>query len=124
VYLVNWHFESWHRNSVLRFSLTPPCAKAKRSKAGMRLATAPIAIALVGCDQRSSYWTAFVYPNGADLNTHFEMNGFETFEQCQQGAINSIRGFGHGDRADYECGYKCEARASLGGISVCKETRK
>lgn len=81
-------------------------------------------LALAGCDQRPNEWKAFVYPNGADLTTHFEMPGFKTFEKCQQASINAIRGFGHADDADYECGFKCEPRAELGGINVCKETRK
>jgi hypothetical protein len=90
----------------------------------MKAMVALAALALLGCDQRPDYWTAFVYPNGSDLGTHFEMPGFKSFEQCQQSAINAIRGFGGGDRSDYECGYKCGAKAGFGGMSVCKETRK
>lgn len=87
-------------------------------------------LALAGCDQRPDEWTAFVYPDGADLTEHFEMRGFKSFEQCQQSAINSIRGFERTEptderaAADYECGYKCAPDPKLGGINVCKETRK
>ena len=87
------------------------------------LALVPM-LALLGCDQRPDYWTAFVYPNGADLGTHFEMQGFKSFEHCQQSAINAIRGFKQTPISTYECGYKCEAGAGLGGVKLCKETRK
>lgn len=82
------------------------------------------ALALGGCDQRPDEWSAFVYPDRGDLTTHVEMRGFKTFDQCQTAAMNVIRGFGYTDRADYECGHKCEPRPDLGDVNICKETRR
>jgi len=79
---------------------------------------------VAGCDQRPDQWDAFVYPNRNDLTVHEEIAGFKTFELCQSAAINRLRTLPDPDGGDYECGYKCEPRADLDGINVCKETRK
>lgn len=77
------------------------------------------------CDNRPDNWTAFIYPEGADIGDYFAMTGFESFEHCQEAAISAIRGFGRAAVADYECGYKCGGSSGLGGgTTVCKETRK
>jgi hypothetical protein len=52
------------------------------------------------------------------------MAGFKTFELCQQAAIDRLRDMHRADEGDYECGYKCRPDPSLGGINVCKETKK
>ena len=53
-----------------------------------------------------------------------EVKGFKTFNLCQQAAIDQLRSLPDPDAGDYECGYKCELHTDLGGINVCKETRK
>lgn len=101
--------------------------------ARVKLATALLAAAvcLGACDNRPATWKGFVYPDGADLGSHVELGSFDTFEQCQASARDVIKGFGRSEEgeqgqsaADYECGFKCAAHASIGGLNVCKETRK
>jgi hypothetical protein len=79
---------------------------------------------LSGCDNRPDQWDAFVYPDRNDLTVSEKIAGFKTFELCQSAALQRLRSNPEPDSGDYECGYKCEPRADLDGISVCKETRK
>lgn len=78
----------------------------------------------MSCDDRPRQWDAFVYPDRNDLSISETIAGFKTFELCQRAAINRLRSLPDPDDGDYECGYMCEARPDLGGINVCKETRK
>lgn len=80
--------------------------------------------ALTACDSRPDQWDAFVYPDADDLTVSVTMAGFKTFELCQQAAIDRLRDMHRADEGDYECGYKCRPDPSLGGINVCKETKK
>ena len=76
-----------------------------------------------GCDSRAEEWTAWVYPNASDLSLSISMNGFATFEQCQEAAIGKLRSFDEPDAGDYDCGYMCRWDARF-ETNVCKETRK
>jgi hypothetical protein len=67
-------------------------------------------------------WTGWVYPNASDLTQEVRLGEFESFEECQIGAINALRSMRATD-GDYECGRRCRYDASI-GINVCKETRK
>lgn len=82
------------------------------------------ALVLGGCDSRPDQWDAFVYPNSADLSGYERISGFKSFELCQRAAIDRMRSIQRESGGDYECGYKCEADPTLGGLNVCKKTRK
>ncbi|WP_313808556.1 hypothetical protein [Sphingobium sp.] len=90
----------------------------------MKWPLALLALSTAACDSRPDQWDAFVYPDRDDLSKHEEIAGFKTFELCQQAAIGRLRTLPDPDTGDYECGYKCEPRADLDGVNVCKETRK
>jgi len=89
-----------------------------------------LALALAGCDLAPKQWRGWVYPNGADLTGDVRLGSFSTFQECQETALEVIRGFDRAEdtedraAADYECGYRCRKDDSLGGLNVCKETRK
>lgn len=84
----------------------------------------PCLVLLVsGCDDRPKSWTAFVYPDGSNLQSSIEMGGFKSFQQCQVAAIRRLRALDDPDQGDYECGYRCEWRPDM-GLNVCKETRQ
>lgn len=78
-------------------------------------------LAVAACDSRPDQWDAFVYP-GDDLLTHEEIRGFQTFELCQQAAIDRLRSKRPDGGGDYECGYKC--KPSEYGGNICETTRK
>lgn len=90
----------------------------------MRIVVAISALLLVGCDNRPDHWDAFVYPDAADLSGYERISGFTSFELCQRAAIDRMRSIQRESGGDYECGYKCESNPNLGGLNVCKETRK
>ena len=96
-----------------------------------------------GCVRRDN-WTAFVFPdqneipNAGDVQ-NFTIGMFSSFQQCQEAAIQRVRFLNaesekvarYSDDEDpvstsaaYECGFKCTPRKNLGGLLVCKETRK
>lgn len=83
-----------------------------------------LALSAVACDSRPDQWDAFIYSDRTDLTKHMEVKGFKTFNLCQQAAIDQLRSLPDPDAGDYECGYKCELHTDLGGIHMCKETRK
>ena len=76
------------------------------------------------CNRGPDQWDAFVYPNRSDLTQNETIKGFKSFELCQQAAISRMRIIEVEEGGDYECGYRCKPDAGLGGINVCKETRK
>jgi len=76
---------------------------------------------LAGCS--SDKWEAFIYPNSSDLTQFTSIGPFQTFEACQQSAINVLKAFKPGD-SDYECGKNCEISSQYGGMNVCEETMK
>ena len=80
------------------------------------------AVALAACDNRPDQWDAFIYPD-VDNQQFERINGFKSFELCQQAAIDRIRSFREPDKADYECGYRCEFKPEY-GTNICKETEK
>jgi hypothetical protein len=82
-----------------------------------------LALLLAGCDDRPKEWTAWVYPDASDLTRSETIRGFNSFERCQEAAIDRLRQFPDPDRGDYECGYMCRYDPGK-GLSVCKETRK
>ena len=79
---------------------------------------------LAGCDSRPNQWDAFVYPNASDLTVSEKIAGFKTFELCQAAALDRLRSVQTEAGGDYECGYRCAPDPAMGGINVCKETRK
>jgi len=83
-----------------------------------------VCFSLAACDQRPKLWQAFVYPDANALTRVVEMGSFETFEQCQQAAIEGLRTLGLAEVGDYECGYRCRRQERYGGVNVCKETRQ
>lgn len=92
------------------------------------IATAAL-IVLGGCS--GSTWTAFVYPDinnipNADEVQNFTIGHFNSFEECQVAAIDRVNNHRAttGRQADYQCGYKCSYREEMGGLLICKETRK
>ena len=90
----------------------------------MRLAALAL-LALAGCDDRPDQWDAFLYNESDDGSvTEYTIEGFKTFELCQQAAQSELLRHGKGPTQDYECGYKCGPSAEYGGMNVCKETRK
>lgn len=89
----------------------------------MRLLALPLLL-LAGCDSRPDQWDAFIYPDAADLSDFERIAGFKSFELCQRAAIDRMRSIQVESGGDYECGHKCEADPAIGGLNVCKETRK
>ena len=75
-----------------------------------------------GCDDRAKEWTAWVYKDKG-LQTYETLQGFKTFDQCQQAAIDKLRTYTDPDAGDYECGYMCRWDARWQS-NICKETRK
>jgi len=96
-----------------------------------------------GCGRQAN-WTAFVFPdeneipNAGDVQ-NYAIGTFGSFQQCQEAAIERVRfmnaeseklaGYSNDEdtiiqSASYECGFKCTPRKNLGGLLVCKETRK
>lgn len=80
-------------------------------------------LALTACDDRPKVWTAWAYPSAADLTVSETVGSFNTFEFCQEAAIERVRSYEQPDAADYECGYMCQFDPAM-QINVCKETRK
>jgi len=90
-----------------------------------------VLLALGGCSGSGADWTAFVYPDienvpNADEVQNYTIGNYETFEQCQEAAINRTRNnyAKNHQQGDYQCGYKCSQREDFGGMLICKETRK
>lgn len=84
-------------------------------------------VCLIACsrdDKGPDQWDAFVYPDIDNMDRHEEYKGFKTFELCQQAAVDRIRLLTDPQNADYECGYRCKPRPDMGGLTICKETRK
>jgi hypothetical protein len=86
-------------------------------------------LSLCGCSGND--WTGFVYPDienipNADQVQNYTIGSYSTFEECQISAIERIRhNYSTTSRqGDYQCGYKCSLRDDLGGLLICKETRK
>jgi hypothetical protein len=79
---------------------------------------------VAGCDKRPDQWDAFVYPDRENMERVETYRGFKTFELCQEAAIGRLRILRDPDGGDYECGYKCAPDESMGGLNVCKETKK
>ena len=75
----------------------------------------------VGC---SDQWEGFVYPNKTDLTTHRNIGHFSSLEDCRAAARGVLAELKAVDRGDYECGKNCDDGSQLGGIKVCKETRR
>lgn len=96
-----------------------------------------------GC-ARQGKWTAFVFPDENEIPNagevqNFTIGTFGSFQQCQEAATQRVR-FLNAESgklarysndedavilsAAYECGFKCTPRKNLGGLLVCKETRK
>jgi len=88
-----------------------------------RWAALTIALVTVSACSPSADWRAWVYPDRNNLAVSQTIGPFQTFEACQQSAINATRLIPDPDNADYECGFKCEPHPTLGG-NVCEETRK
>ena len=78
-------------------------------------------LALGGCG-KSADWTGFVYPYGVEADISVEMGRYETFEQCQAGAINALRPLALAEEVDYACGRGCRFESQY-GMTVCRETR-
>ena len=96
-----------------------------------------------GCVRRDN-WTAFVFPDEDEIPNagevqNYAIGTFGSFQQCQEAAIKRVRfmnaeseklaGYSKDEdiiiqSASYECGFKCTPRKNLGGLLVCKETRK
>jgi hypothetical protein len=82
-------------------------------------------LALAGCDDRPNQWDAYLYNESDDDSiTEYSIEGFKTFELCQEAAQRELLRHGKGPVQDYECGYKCGPPAEYGGLNVCEETRK
>lgn len=81
------------------------------------------AAALTGCDTRPNSWTGWVYPDRNDLTVSISLEGFRTFEQCQEATVGRLRSLPDPAAADYECGYRCRWEPAL-NTNVCKETRR
>lgn len=86
-------------------------------------------LALSGCS--GTDWTAFVFPDIQNIPNSEEVQNYtigtyRTFEECQEASIDRIRSTyaATNRQGDYECGYKCSRRDDLGGMVICKETRK
>lgn len=81
------------------------------------------AMVIVPACSPSADWKAWVYPDKNNLAVSQTIGPFQTFEACQQSAINATRLMPDPDSADYECGFKCEPHPTFSG-NVCEETRK
>lgn len=88
-----------------------------------------VTLAISACSD--SNWTAFVYPDienipNADQVQNFTIGNYKTFEECQEAAIGRMRSnyATTGKQGDYQCGLNCSHRDELGGLLICKETRK
>lgn len=71
----------------------------------------------------SEEWKGWVYPNREDLTKSTEIGPFDTFEKCQQAAVDAVNALSDPKRADYECGLNCRFEANW-KTNICKETRK
>jgi hypothetical protein len=79
---------------------------------------------LLSCGKQEppAFWTAWVYPNKADLSVSHSLVGFDSLEHCRQAAITVLDITGKSEAGDYECGFKC--RPYLEGISMCERTER
>jgi hypothetical protein len=76
---------------------------------------------LTNCDQHP--WQAWVYPDAGNERFSNSLAGFETFEQCQEAAIATLRSFREPDRGSYICGRSCRWDPDL-RTNRCKELRR
>lgn len=70
---------------------------------------------------KSDEWTGYVYTT-ADMENFYKIGPFETFEDCQQSSISSLRGTGRAAVGTYECGLNCKIHTDM-SIDICEETR-
>lgn len=87
-------------------------------------------IVLSGCSSEKE-WTAFVYPDIEDIPSPDQAENYivgkhDTFESCQQAAINLLRYNNEqsGKQGDYQCGYECTHKKEYGNLLVCEEMKK
>lgn len=80
-----------------------------------------LCLAIAGC--KGEQWHAYVYYKGDVAGDFVKLGPFPTFEDCQQGAIDTLRAMNVADTGYYECGLNCSWNADF-NLDVCKETRK
>lgn len=80
-------------------------------------------VGLAACDTRANEWTASVYPNANNPALAVTMQGFSSFEQCQEAAIGMLRSFEKPDEGGYSCGRMCRWDPLMRS-NVCKEIRR
>jgi hypothetical protein len=82
-------------------------------------------VLLAGCDWLGGggKWDGWVYPDESNLDHSISLNGFDTFEECQEAAISTMRALDDPGSAAYECGRDCRWNSQI-ETNVCKETRK
>lgn len=89
-----------------------------------------IVISLSSCSSEKE-WTAFVYPDienipSADQTENYIIGKFDSFESCQQAAIDQVRFNDEqtGKQGDYQCGSNCQHKEEFGGLLICEEIKK
>jgi hypothetical protein len=83
-----------------------------------------LTLVLLLCTGCSDQWAGFVSPNKNDFTTHRNLGDFSSLAECHAAARGMLAAFNALDRGDYACGKNGDDGARLGGIKVCKATRR
>lgn len=68
---------------------------------------ATLLLLLTCCDNQEHGWTGWVNPSSEDRTYSIRLNGFETFEQCQKAATDTLQAL-KAENGTFQCGHKCE----------------
>ena len=81
-------------------------------------------LVVASCGKNADEWTGVVYPDAAAPSSAVTtMQGFETFEKCQEAAISLLRTFEEPDAGGYSCVRTCKWDAAT-KTNVCEEVRR
>ena len=75
------------------------------------------------CDERPSYWEAWISPGGDDERNAYRIVGFVDFETCKAASLEALERDNAIGTGYFECGYKCVPLDDFGGMHICEETR-
>lgn len=85
-------------------------------------AFAAIILTLSSCADR---WSAFVYPDKANLSDSRSLGDFESLAACRDASIAVLSRIpGGSERGTYECGKNCDTPSQPGAIRICAETAR
>ena len=83
------------------------------------------ALFLSGCftDRGPDVWTAWIYPDKANVKRSLEMGPFSSLEQCRTASKNKLASLNLEQRGDYKCGLRCGFNEGLNTL-ICEKTTK